>query len=70
MSPELKINGQPKAFDQGLPATLGKLLDEMKIDAATVVAEINGTIIERKDFTQTTLTEGQSIELIRFVGGG
>ncbi len=70
MSAELKINGQEKSFDQGLPATLGKLLDKMKIEAATVVAEIDGQIIERTSYAQTELKEGQSIELIRFVGGG
>jgi thiamine biosynthesis protein ThiS len=66
----LKINGSEKTFDQGLPNTLAELLDQLKIDQATVVAEIDGAIIERKDFAQTQLTEGQSIELIRFVGGG
>ncbi len=70
MSVTLKINGQGKTFEQGLPQTLAVLLDEMKIDAATVVAEIDGQIIERAAFAQTELKEGQSIELIRFVGGG
>lgn len=70
MTAQLKINGQEKAFDDGVPATLAALLQSLKIDAATVVAEIDGQIIERKDFAQTGLAEGQSIELIRFVGGG
>lgn len=70
MAANLKINGQDKAFDEGLPATLSALLEKLKIDAATVVAEIDGQIVERKDFAQTNLAEGQSIELIRFVGGG
>ena len=70
MSAVLKINGQEKRFDEGLPATLAGLLEKMKIDAATVVAEINGQIVERKDFAKTALNENQSIELIRFVGGG
>lgn len=70
MSPALKINGQEKNFDAGFPETLAKLLDEMKIDAATVVAEIDGRIIERAVFAETKLQEGQTIELIRFVGGG
>jgi thiamine biosynthesis protein ThiS len=70
MSAVLRINGQAKSFDGGLPETLAKLLDEMKINAATVVAEIDGQIIERKAFAETTLAEGQTIELIRFVGGG
>lgn len=70
MSAALKINGQEKKFEDGLPATLSDLLTAMKIDAATVVAEIDGQIIERKDFAQTALNANQSIELIRFVGGG
>jgi len=66
----LKINGTDKTFDEGLPATLSDLLAKLDIDAATVVAEIDGRIIERKDFSQTAINEGQAIELIRFVGGG
>ena len=70
MSAQLKINGEMKIFDEGLPETLTALLEKLNIDAATVVAEIDGHIIERKDFTQTSLSGGQAIELIRFVGGG
>ncbi|MHC4236919.1 MAG: sulfur carrier protein ThiS [Planctomycetota bacterium] len=70
MSAILKINGTEKTFDEGLPSNLSQLLATLRIDAATVVAEIDGTIIERKDFEQTTLNEAQAIELIRFVGGG
>jgi sulfur carrier protein len=70
MAAALKINGQEKTFDEGFPPTLGALLEQLKIDAATVVAEIDGQIVQRSEFAQTTLSEGQSIELIRFVGGG
>lgn len=70
MSAVLKINGTEKVFDKGLPSNLSELLTALEIDAATVVAEIDGSIIERKEFDKTTLNEAQSIELIRFVGGG
>ena len=70
MNAALKINGEEKTFEGGLPETLALLLDGLKIDHATVVAEIDGRIVERKDFTQTVLKEGQVLELIRFVGGG
>lgn len=70
VSAELKINGTVQTFDGGLPANLAELLTALQIDAATVVAEIDGTIIERKEFAGTALTEGAAIELIRFVGGG
>lgn len=66
----LKINGETKQFEGGLPQTLSLLLAHLKVDEATVVAEIDGTIIERAKFAATKLNDGQKIELIRFVGGG
>jgi len=65
----LKINGTEKEFDK-LPSTLVELLDKMKINHATIVAEIDGAIIARDKFGQTPIKADQKIELIRFVGGG
>jgi sulfur carrier protein len=67
----LKVNGIEKQFPPGrLPATVNKLLEHLNIEAATVVAELDGNIIERKNFASTPLTHGQTIELVRFVPGG
>ena len=66
----LKINGIEKQFPDGIPKTLIELLKQLDIHQATVVAEINGKIIAREDFSQTQLSSGQRIELVRFVGGG
>ncbi len=68
---KLKINGKENEFsNEKFPQTLAVLLDSLKIDRQTVVAEVNANIIERKDFEATKLNEDDSIELIRFVGGG
>ncbi|MCE5187048.1 MAG: sulfur carrier protein ThiS [Planctomycetaceae bacterium] len=69
MSFVLTINGQEKEFAQR-PGSLSALLSELKINEATVVAEVNGQIVERKDFSTTRFEEGARIELVRFVGGG
>ncbi len=67
----LKINGQIKEFSADrLPATVTQLLQDLNIDTAAVVAEIDGSIVERKDFSSTQLKPGQAIELVRFVPGG
>ena len=66
----LNINGSEKQFPDGLPKTLIELLNHLNINQATVVAEINGKIIERQNFAQTRVSPGQKIELVRFVGGG
>jgi sulfur carrier protein len=66
----LKVNGTIQQFGGTMPATVSELLLNLGVDEATVVAEIDGEIIERKNFSKTRLSDGQQIELIRFVGGG
>ena len=66
----LKINGVEKQFPAGLPATVAELLEQLDIKAATIAAEVDGQIVERKKFAETKLRSGQNIELVRFVGGG
>ena len=67
----LKINGLEREFPEaGWPDSVADLLHQMQIDQATVVAEVDGRIVQRSEFAQTPLQEGQSVELIRFVGGG
>ena len=67
----LKINGVEKQFPAGqLPSTVAELLEQLDIKAATVAAEVDGQIVEREKFAEAKLRNGQSIELVRFVGGG
>jgi thiamine biosynthesis protein ThiS len=67
----LKINGVEKQFPaKQLPSTITELLESLGVKAATVAAEVDGEIIDRTKFTETKLHNGQSIELVRFVGGG
>ncbi len=63
----LKVNGSEKEFSA---CTVAELLEQLGIEAATVVAEVDGEIIGRSKFGETELSEGQAIELIRFVPGG
>ena len=66
----LTINGMEQPFPQGLPATLADLLRQLGMDASTVVVEVDGKVVARGDFSATALGAGQSVELVRFVGGG
>jgi len=66
----LKINGTEKVFDSGLPDSLAALLEQLDVNAETVVAEVDGRVIERGEFDKTELHSGQAIELVRFVPGG
>ena len=68
---KITLNGKETIFpDEKAPQTLSELLDAFDIDQATVVAEVNGEIVERKYFDTKKLADSQEIELIRFVVGG
>ena len=67
----LNVNGVERRFSgESMPATLSELLKQLNAEAAVAVAEIDGVIVRPEDFAHTELTDGQSIELVRFVGGG
>lgn len=63
----LTVNGREH---QVPPGTLEALLLHLGIESKAVVAEVNGAIIAPEDFSGTPLHNGDSIELVRFVGGG
>jgi thiamine biosynthesis protein ThiS len=67
----LQINGRRQQFaPQEMPATVSALLEKLGIGAATVVAEIDGRIVRPEEFAHTEVRDGQTIELIKFMGGG
>ncbi len=73
MSPEesLSVNGQAHRFEVGtFPATVAALIVHLGLDSGMVVAEVNGDIVGRDDFSSRALKPGDTVELVRFVGGG
>jgi len=64
----IQLNGQTKTIEgiktlKGLISTFAKNPDH-------VIAEVNGTIVKTPQWEETSLNEGDTIELISFVGGG
>jgi len=64
----VQINGKQKEISTGM--TIKELLDQLQLDPVSVVVELNKTILRSDDLTEQTIQEGDSLELIRFVGGG
>lgn len=64
----LQVNGQPMDLT-GLH-TVQDLLDKQGWKAAQVAVEHNGAILRREDFSTTALSDGDKLEVVRFVGGG
>ena len=50
--------------------SLEELILELKLDPDTVVAECEGQIAQREQYSTRILKDGEVVELIRFVGGG
>ena len=62
------VNGKEMSFKDGI--TIEELLNELKIEAYKVVAEVDLNIIDREEYATAKLTSDSKVELIRFVGGG
>ena len=64
---EIRINGENRIFDD---CTLSEVIASMGLDPSRVAAELNGSIVPRADFKNTALKDGDSLEIVHFVGGG
>jgi sulfur carrier protein len=65
---QILCNGQQREI--GGNTSLTSLLEMLDLPADSVVAEINKKIINRDQYDTTRLSDGDEVELIRFVGGG
>ena len=64
---ELKVNGEIRNTDI---SSLYELITDMGLEPTRVAAELNGNIIPRAEFKNTVLKNGDSLEIVNFVGGG
>ena len=64
----ITLNGD--RFDIPAPVTVTALLESLAIDARRVAVEHNLVIIKRTSFDQTLVHEGDTVEIVNFVGGG
>jgi thiamine biosynthesis protein ThiS len=64
----ITLNGDP--FDLSGPLTVTELLAFLEIDARRVAVEYNLVVLKRAAYDATLLSEGDSVEIVNFVGGG
>ena len=65
---QITLNGEPFEIEQ--PLSVVALLDKLEIDARRVAVEHNLTIIKRQRFPEVIVNDGDSVEIVNFVGGG
>ena len=64
----VRINGEPKTAPAGL--TIAALLREIGIDPKKVAVERNFEIVPRSTLDAVRVEDGDSFEIVHFVGGG
>src|ERR1700756_4121041 len=68
-SMKIQINGEERDFNAA-SHTLAALVDSLGMKPDRVAIELNRDIVPRDQWTNTTLTDGDKLEVVHFVGGG
>ncbi len=64
----IHVNGESRGVGEG--QTVAGLLQELDIRTDRVAVELNLEILDRKDFENRGLREGDRVEILSFIGGG
>lgn len=64
----MKLNGTVISLEKA--QTLHDFMTVRGFDTGRIAAELNGDIIPRKEYRNILLKEEDTLEVVRFVGGG
>jgi sulfur carrier protein len=62
------VNGETTDIQDG--STVAELLDHLGIGRERVAVEVGLQIVPKANYDSQTLSEGNNIEIVHFVGGG
>jgi thiamine biosynthesis protein ThiS len=68
MNLTLTLNGETRSFAG--PLSVAGLLAALGLDSRKIAVERNKEIVPRSSYAATELTEGDSLEIVHFIGGG
>jgi len=64
----ITLNGEKKEVPDGL--TVAGLLEHLSIQSQRVAVELNENIVRKTQYAETVLRNGDSLEVVSFMGGG
>lgn len=64
----ITLNGNPRELDAESP--IPQLIATLNVKPEQVAIAINGQVVRRVDWPATTIREGDTVEVVRAVGGG
>lgn len=66
---KIKVNGEEVEFEEEL--TVKELLEEEDVEMPDMVSvELNGEILDREEFGNQIIKDGDKVEFLYFMGGG
>ena len=65
---QVRLNGKDRDITFG--PTVQSLLEAIEINPLAVVVEVNREILNRDQYSDVGIHEGDTIEVVHFVGGG
>lgn len=65
---EIKLNGETRQIEPGL--TIAGLLGQLGIENRNLAIEYNGDFLEGDAADRQAINDGDTLEIVRFVGGG
>lgn len=68
MSLSIQLNGEPTRLDN--VQTVADLVKHLGYENKRIAIEMNGSIVTRSQYAQTSLKENDDLEIITAVGGG
>ena len=64
----VRLNGKEREIERG--HSVRTLLESLDLHPDMVVVELNREILERRSYADVVVENGDSMELVHFVGGG
>lgn len=65
---EIRINGELRKIADG--STIALLLNELDLPAKRIAVEHNGEVVSKQRWHEVSLSDGDRLEVVHFVGGG
>jgi sulfur carrier protein len=65
---QVQVNGKEREVRSGL--SVHELVESFDLNPLLIVVELNREILNRDQFKDVRVSEGDAVELVHFVGGG
>lgn len=65
---QLTVNGESLQYDA--PLCITELLEKLELTEGRVAVELNREIVSKTNYEKACLEDGDTLEIVHFIGGG